>query len=155
REPRPADRLERPRRDALHLAQLAVPERCRADQLRGVRVEVLGVEVVEVATRHDDLARDAHARLAAVASLEHGAFDLTAHDRGLDEHRAVLGERQLVRGIQFGLVAHLRDAYRRSGARRLHEDQHPEATDATLEELTLPAPPGSRERDPGGHLDPG
>ena len=68
-------------RDALHLGELAVAEVGRADQLDARRVEVLGLEVVEVAARDDDLAGDARrARRSPGRPAEHADLDLAADD---------------------------------------------------------------------------
>ncbi len=129
-EPFAAERLEGLRRDPLHLGELAVAQVGGAHELDAGRIEVLRLEVVEVAARHDDLARDAHARRTAVAAGQHAALHLAARDRLLDEHGGVLCEGDVERGIQLAPVRHLRHADARTRASGLDERGQAERPDA-------------------------
>ena len=96
----------------LRAAGIPVAEGGRADTVDARSIEVLRLEVVEVATRDDHLAGDRHPHLARLPPLEHRDLDLSPDDRRLHEHRAILGEGDVEGGVELGPVRDLRHADR-------------------------------------------
>ena len=130
-----------------------VAHRRRDAQLR-LPVEVLVVEVVELATGHD-LARHRRPRHGVA---EHRDLDLAAGDRLLDDDMIVVPQRLVDRRAQRVAVADLGDTDGRSEIRRLDEHRKAELVDDPAQErrveLLLPRaqPPRLRQAVLGEHV---
>ena len=127
----------------------------RRDGHRRVRLQVLGLEVVEPGVPADQhLGRDAGVRRPAGRALENGALDLHARHRRLHEHLRIVLAGDLDRLLQPGRIGHLGRADAGPAPGRLDEDRPAELGDVVEHPLALGRDRGPRRAAPGFRLAP-